>query len=438
MIPRFVHAMLALILCLSVSLVYGQGRGKESKKPGGEKSAGEGKSERKPEGKPGGESKNEKKPEAKPANEKPGREPAGKPEPKEGAKSAGNNPGGAWSERTHGGKQSGEQAGHEGAKGAAAGEAAEKNKTPQNAGAKGAAAGEAAAKNKSPQATGAEGAAAGAAAEKRKSPEATGAQGAAVGAAAAKRNQPAVSGAQGAAAGAVAAERNAPKASGAAGAATGYAAVRNSFNQPNMYGKQWYGDHPKAWSASGWTSGAAWAAVSWTAVAGYCGYANATPISYHYGDNVTYRDGNVLVDNQSVGTAAEFSQQAADLAQKGVDAQVSDTEDWMALGVFALVRNEHQHPQLILQFAIDKQGILRGNYTDEVSGQTSPILGAVDETTQRAAWTVSGNTKSVMEAGLNNLTESEAPVLIHKNGKTDHWILIRLNNDNGAETDAGK
>src|SRR5579863_1247063 len=398
MLPKFVRAMLMLTLCLSITLAYGQGRGKESNKPGGEKPAGEGKPAGKPEGKPAGENKNEKKPEPKPGNEKPGREPAAKPDPKAGVRSAENHPGGAWSERTHGGKQSGEPAGHEGAKGAVAGDAAAKNKTPQNVGAKGAAVGEAAAKNKSPQATGA----------------------------------------QGAAAGVVAAERNAPKASGAAGAATGYAAVRNSFNQPNMYGKQWYADHPRAWSPSGWSSGAAWAAVSWTAVAGYVGYANAAPISYDYGDNVIYQDGNVLVDGQDVGTAAEFSQQAAALAQRGADAQVSDTEEWMALGVFALVRNEHQHPQLILQFAINKQGILRGNYTDEVSGQTSPILGAVDEQTQRAAWTVAGNRQSVMEAGLNNLTENEAPVLIHKNGKTDHWILIRLNNDSGTETDAGK
>ncbi len=133
---------------------------------------------------------------------------------------------------------------------------------------------------------------------------------------------------------------------------------------------------------------------------------------------------------------------AADLAQvyapQAAVPFVSDTEEWMSLGVFALVRNEHQHPQLILQFAINKQGILRGNDTDEVSNQTSPLLGAVDERTQRAAWTVAGNRQSVMEAGLNNLTESEAPVLIHKNGKTDHWILIRLNNDSGSETDAGK
>src|SRR5207342_3378925 len=114
--------------------------------------------------------------------------------------------------------------------------------------------------------------------------------------------------------------------------------------------------------------------------------------------------------------------------ETGAAATLSDKDQWLPVGVFAMVRNENQHPQLILQFAINKQGILRGNYTDEVSGQTSPILGAVDERTQRAAWTVGGNTRSVMEAGLNNLTESEAPVLVHRNGKTDHWILIRLSN----------
>jgi hypothetical protein len=81
---------------------------------------------------------------------------------------------------------------------------------------------------------------------------------------------------------------------------------------------------------------------------------------------------------------------------------------------------------LITQLAINDQGILRGNYTDEVTNKTSPIEGSVDKQTQRAAWTVGNNKTTVMEAGLSNLTESEAPALVHKNGKTDHWILVRL------------
>ena len=225
--------------------------------------------------------------------------------------------------------------------------------------------------------------------------------------------------------GAAAANRNQPEVSGAAGAAVGAAAVRNSFNNPNLYNAHWYGANPGVWAPAGWAAGAVWAPTTWGVVSSYTG-ANATPIAYNYGNNVTYQNGNVTLDGQDLGTAAEFSQQAADLAQAGADADAANSDDWMPLGVFAMVRNEQQHPQLILQMAINKQGILRGNYTDELSEHTQPIRGSVDPKTQRAAWTVGDNQTSVMEAGLSNLAQGEAPALIHKNGKTDHWLLVRL------------
>jgi hypothetical protein len=79
-----------------------------------------------------------------------------------------------------------------------------------------------------------------------------------------------------------------------------------------------------------------------------------------------------------------------------------------------------------MQLAINQQGILRGNYTDEVSGATLPVHGEVDTQTSRAAWTVGDNRYVVMEAGLSNLAEHEAPALIHKNGTTQRWLLVRL------------
>ena len=402
---QFAPVVLALTLCFAVCLAYAEPRGKEGEKSRGGKPAGKNQAERKPEGKQGQESR--------------------------GGKSGGNKPpGGEWSERTHGGKQSSGQSGSQSGKpvaaGAAAGHASEKNKTPQASGAQGAAAGAAAANRKSPQATGAQGAAAGAAAANRNSPKASGAEGAAAGAAAANRNSPQVSGAEGAAAGAAVANRNTPAVSGAGGAAAGYAAVRNSFSHSNFYGQQWYGAHPGAWASAGWAVGAAWVPSTWGAIATHCGYGTFTPTSYNYGVNVVPQDGNVMVDGQSVGTTEEFSQQAYDLAETGAEAETSDTEQWLPVGVFAMVRNEQQHPQLVVQMAINQQGILRGNYTDEVTDHTLPIRGAVDKQTQRAAWTVGDNKQTVMEAGLNDLTEAEAPALIHKNGKTDHWLLIRL------------
>ena len=395
-----VCVVVALLLCLPASLTHALQRGKGGGNARGAKTPERGQTERKPEG-----------------NAERGGESSRVTQEERGGKTEGKNaPGGEWSERTHSGTPSYAQGGN------AAGE----KKAGQATEAQGAAAGAAAANRNTPTATGAQGAAAGEAAANRNTPTATGAQGAAAGAAAANRNSPQYSGAEGAAAGAAAANRNSLPLAGAAAAGTGYAAVRNSFNQPGMYGRGWYGDHPGAWAPVSWGAGAAWAPATWGAVAGMYGYANTTPVPYNYGGNVNYQNGNVVVDGQPVGTAAEFSQQASDLAQTGNQADVSDTDKWLPLGVFAMVRNENQHPQLILQMAVNQQGILRGNYTDEVTDHTAPIHGAVDKQTQRVAWTVGDNQTTVMEAGLNNLTQNEAPALIHKNGKTDHWILVRL------------
>ena len=379
-------------------------------------------------------------------------------------------PGGNWSDFNSSGKQGNEQHGNandkSGAEGAAAGHAAENNKNPQATGAQGAAAGAAAANKNDPshsgakellpalpptiamspsilelqgaaagaaaanrndpQYSGAQGAAAGAAAANRNQPQYSGAQGAAAGAAMANRNEPQYSGAEGAAAGAAVANRNQPAMSGAAGAAAGYASVRNNFDHPGMYGAEWYGDHQGAWAPNGWAAGAAWAPATWAAVAGHCGYGNNQPVSYNYGDNVTCIGGNVVINGQPAGTAEEFSQQADEIADAGTNAAASPDDQWMPLGVFALVRDENQHPQLIMQLAVNQRGILRGNYTDEVTDTTLPVHGAVDQSTQRAAWTVGDNKYSVMEAGLNNLTQGEAPALIHKNGTTQRWLLVRL------------
>ena len=157
------------------------------------------------------------------------------------------------------------------------------------------------------------------------------------------------------------------------------------------------------------------------------------PLSYNYGNNVNYQNGNVMVAGQSVGTAEQYSQQAYDLADTGSQAQLADTEKWMPLGVFAMVRNEQQHPQLILQLAVNEQGILRGNYTDEVTENTSPIHGSRGQADAARRLDRGDNKTTVMEAGLKNLTESEAPALIHKNGKTDHWLLVRLENPAGGK-----
>lgn len=313
-----------------------------------------------------------------------------------------------------------------GAQGAAAGAAAANRNEPKASGAQGAAAGAAAVNRNEPKATGAQGAAAGAAAAERNAPQASGAEGAAVGAAAVNRNEPNVSGAEGAALGAAAANRNQPNYSGAAGAAAGYAAVRNNFTRTDLYSPDWHAARPGAWTAPGWGAGAAYAATPWNAVAAHAGYNAAAPNYYNYGRNVVVANGAVVADGQNVGTPEEYSQQASDLAQAGAAAETTDADKWIPLGVFAMVKNAQQNPQLVLQLAMNQAGVVRGNYTDEVTEHTQPIQGSVDPKTQRAAWTVGDNSDFVMEAGVANLTQGEAVALIHKNGRTERWMLVRI------------
>lgn len=381
MTRQWLGMAVGLILCLTVSFAYGQARGKGGERPG----AGKPNEGKQGEGRPGAG-----KPEF-------GRsEPAKAPGRPEGANSAarpgaGKPPGGNWAESKL----------QPGINHKAAGAAAFGNKNSQPS------------------------AAEGAAAANRNQPNASGKEGAVAGAAAVNRNQPNVTGAQGAAAGAAVANRNQPAVSGAAGAAAGYAAVRNSFDRPDMYSATWHATHTDAWTATNWSAGSAWTPAAWGAIATHCNYANK-PVSFDYGNNVTCLNGNVLIDGQSAGTAEEFSQQASDLAAAGTAATVSADDKWLPVGVFAMVKNDQQHPQLILQIAVNPNGVVRGNYTDEVSDRSYPIHGGVDPKTQRIAWTVGGNTTNVMEAGLGNLTQGEAPALLHKNGKTERWILVRL------------
>lgn len=421
-----------LAACLAVPLAHGEQRGK-GEKPGGEKAGGGEKSKSEPHGKkpggeekPGGESRGGSKPPggAWSENKKPAGNPSREQEPGNRSKSPNTNEGEGAAAGAAAASRN--KPATSGANGAAAGAAAANRNNPSASGAEGAAAGAAAANRNKPAASGAEGAAAGAAAANRNKPAASGAEGAAAGAAAANRNKPAATGAEGAAVGAAAANRNQPLAAGAVPAAAGYAAVRDSFNHPEVYSPQWYGNHQNAWTAANWSTGSAWTPTNMAGVASYLGYANNTPTSYGYGSNVVYQDGNVLVDGQSVGTAEHFSQQAADLAQVGQNAKTTDAEDWLPLGVFALVRDEDQHPQLTVQLAVNKQGILRGNYNDVVVDHVLPIHGAVDQETQRAAWTVDNNKNFFMEAGLSNLTSGESPTLIHKSGRTERWLLVRL------------
>ena len=189
--------------------------------------------------------------------------------------------------------------------------------------------------------------------------------------------------------------------------------VNGAFNHWGWYGGAgWWGRYPGAWFPGRWAlATTAWATAAWAVAGPYCGCDSASAAYYDYGQNVTYGDdGMVYSDGQPV-AAEEYYDQAAQIADAG---QASQNEEWLPLGIFAVVASEDQtQTDKIVQLALNKEGVIRGNYHDLLADKVTPVAGAVDKQTQRVALRIEGNDQVLVETGLYNLTNDEAPVLVH-------------------------
>jgi len=93
--------------------------------------------------------------------------------------------------------------------------------------------------------------------------------------------------------------------------------------------------------------------------------------------------------------------------------------------VWALAPEEKGDAYMFFQLSIDKNGVVTGAYQNVLSGEKSPISGQVDKQTQRVAWKI-GTGNTVVETGLQNLTQDVASCLVHfGEGKTQTWLLVR-------------
>jgi hypothetical protein len=203
--------------------------------------------------------------------------------------------------------------------------------------------------------------------------------------------------------------------------------VRNNFIHSDCFHGGWWAQHPGAWRAARWTTAAAvWATASWATCSSYCGYP-AEPVYYDYGSNVVYEGDTVYVNGDAVGTPLEYVQQAVTIADTGKQAQATMEEEWLPLGVFAMIQGEQVNGNDLFQLAVNKAGTLRGNYYNALSDTTLPVYGSVDKKTQRAAWTVGDRKDTIYEAGFANLTKAETTMLVHfGKDRTQQWTLVRI------------
>jgi len=206
------------------------------------------------------------------------------------------------------------------------------------------------------------------------------------------------------------------------------------------------------------------------------------PVYYNYGDNIVYREDMVYINGVPYVSADKYYEQGLELAKRGENTTVihihqpeqtvetsvvtdgaeaklnvptpalpqtlasdletfapekqsSDpSEQWMPLGTFALLNDEEVgESERIVQLAMNRGGILRGNLYDQKEDKLLPIQGAVDQETQRVAFRVVGEEEKVYESGLWNLTQDSLPFLVQEGpGKSETIKAVRLQEE-GAE-----
>jgi len=179
----------------------------------------------------------------------------------------------------------------------------------------------------------------------------------------------------------------------------------------------------------------AWSPVTWAAMGTFFGAAwvNAHPTYYAYGQggNVYYENNVVYVNGQAEGSPEQYYQQAQALAAAAppTDQINGQQQEWLPLGVFALTSEDTGDSQAVVQLAVNKQGVIAGTYYNEANQVNRPIQGTVDLNTQRAAMGFADkkNADLVLETSVNNLTQDEAPALLHYGAEQSQpMLLVRL------------
>lgn len=204
------------------------------------------------------------------------------------------------------------------------------------------------------------------------------------------------------------------------------------------FNQRWWAMHPcrhgwwhYAYAAQPWSYW--WTVPTWTGVntwfAPY-GWTGGNYYDYGEGGNVVYEDSRVLVDGQQIATAAEFAQSAAELAsvEPPADEQAAASAEWLPLGTFSLsLSADDTELTRLVQLAVNKEGVVSGTLYNTATDQPFTLQGKVDKQTQRVAVMAVDQADVVLETGIYNLTQDEAPALVHfGDEKSQPALLVRL------------
>jgi hypothetical protein len=172
------------------------------------------------------------------------------------------------------------------------------------------------------------------------------------------------------------------------------------FGGATPFSAPWYDDHPNAWRHHHHHhhdhDDDAWKIATAAGVLGWLGWGG------------TVQGGPVVV----------------------YDAPVVDPNapsEWMTLGAYSLRTGPGDAGTRMLELAVDRHGLVGGNYYDMITGTSSNVTGRIDRKTQRVTWSIDSNRQLTFSASLNQLTQGEGLVDVKfPSGRTQQWRLVRM------------
>lgn len=245
--------------------------------------------------------------------------------------------------------------------------------------------------------------------------------------------------------------------------ANGWAHGYHASNWYHGYGSGCWG-YPGAWYCPGWSSAAMWTCMGVSSLTTFLGLGlmgaeiagsnknnnTTTYVPAPASNTVIYEGDNVYVNGQPSGSAAQYYQQAQQLASQAYSLPQSANQtlndqgmpptapdyagqaqtqasQWAPLGVFSLAEPGQTQSNMMLQLAINKDGVVRGNYLNQLTQETSQVYGSLDKKTQRISWTIGQNNNTVFDTSLGDLVKDDSQVLVHYSpSNTQSMALIRL------------
>ncbi len=205
------------------------------------------------------------------------------------------------------------------------------------------------------------------------------------------------------------------------------AAARAGFQRYELFTPSWFEKNPSAWRPAKWAGAGtdAWGGVDWPTLQRWLGWTGQHG-SFEYGESLVIKGNQVLFRGTPIAKADEYYVNSLNIAQAGAAAEPKDGE-WQPLGVFALHRDDNTESAPVVQLAVNKEGLVRGNTFDPLTGAVTGIRGKADRTLFLAACVVGDKQGPVVEAGIYNLTLDEVPLLYHLDkDKTQQMLLVRL------------